>query len=1438
MKFFAFYIFVFLCFCFHARAQSAMDPKVNNFYSFTTEKITNSTELSKYSKDKSHPEFSKLPFNSGCTECFEILERRTADERYFLKEGTEEREFFTQKSFTPMHYKDANGRWITIDPRIKPIGSKIFSAPQQPVPSVINLNEGYTSLQIADKKIQFNQDIKTYFLSKTEESIAQNSSNNVFFTAGDDGVEQRNFFPGIYRQLIAERGSIKANYILQHKPEIPEQAEWMVFEDSWTMPDGFIIKYADDGFATPEGIWIGDLVVIDETGNEFFRIYQPIIYDTNIPDGKNASAIIGYKIENDNGKWVLKVLISTAWLKNENRIYPVTVDPLVSATFAYASAAYGGSGYANGAWTNNGCGYTINATMPAGAQISNCFFSASYSTSTGCSNTCWMSKGAFDLIGPCGRSPQPNNFFWTCAPPAGNAPGTCSGINYAAHELTNCLVPSCTPTPVNITLRLFRNFCVGSGTCDNTCIRLNPNSYSITLQGNTVQGTVTSSSTSVCAGAPAILTAHPLYGVAPYTYTWNPGGLTGSPVTVNPVVNTTYTLIITDACGNTAQSISVVNILPTATANFTVTSPVCVGQSSTITYTGNANGTATFNWNFGGGTIISGSGSGPYQVSWNSSGNFNISLTVTQGGCTSQPFVVPVTVSPPPTITVNPNPASICAGQTVLLTANGAATYTWSPSTNLTATTGASVTASPSANTTYTVTGTANGCTGTATVTVVINALSTVTSTPSSTSICSGGNVTLTGAGAATYVWSPSLSLSSSTGTTVTASPTATTTYYLSGTNAGGCVGFDTSIVTVNPQPTIIINPSAPSLCISNTVQLTASGANSYLWNLSATLSNTVIPNPIASPNATTTYFVTGTSSQGCTNTSQVTVTVNSLPVVSFSGLNTVNCFAPGVNILTGNPAGGVFSGTGINGNSFSATQAGVGGPYTITYSYTDANGCSNLSTQQTTVISGANISVSAVSNSICNGSSTNLLASGGQTYTWSPSAGLSSTNSASTTAQPTVTVTYSVLGIDINGCTGSTTFSITVNPLPIVIATDVSICNGQSGIISASGASSYIWGPNSALSSNIGSNTTASPAVTTTYTVIGTDGNGCSNTATAVVTVNPIPVIGISPNAGLFCEGGSVTLTASGATNYSWSPPAGLNISIGPTVTSTPSSSVVYTVTGTDGNGCAGIAVATLTLDPIPAASFNVFPNVGCEPLLVNFQSTSTNGISSVWYFGDGTSGIGNTTQHIYPVGIYDVLLVSSNISGCADSSLQLSAVTVLPSPIAYFNMDPPAPGNLPFSSNLFSFTNSSIGASSYQWNFGDHTSDTSFNSTHSFTESGEYYVILTATANNGCSDTAQSPLIIIDGEAKPWIPSAFTPNNDAANDLLKIYGIAIAEVDFRVYDRVGEMVFQTNDVTQGWDGNFLGMKSSTDVYVYVAKVKMLSGKKYILKGDVTLIR
>ena len=935
----------------------------------------------------------------------------------------------------------------------------------------------------------------------------------------------------------------------------------------------------------------------------------------------------------------------------------------------------------------------------------------------------------------------------------------------------------------------------------------------------------------ICDGDSTILT-----GVGATTYSWSPSiGLnlsTGSVVVATPTITTTYVLTGTNVAGciGTDTTIVIVNALPNIIINPAAPS-ICAGGNVLLS----ASGANSFVW-----SPITGLSASSVAVVTASPITTSTYLVVgiDVNGCSNTNSVV-VIVNPIPVTIVNPISASICLGENVLLTANGAVSYNWSPSNGLNNSTSVSVTASPIINITYTVIGTSGvGCSDQTTVVVNVLALPIVNILPINSVICLGDAVVLVASGASTYLWSPLTGLNNSATPSVSASPIITTTYSVTGTAVNGCTSSASTTVTVNPIPLIGINPLAPAICAGGNIQLNASGALTYAWNPPTSLSSNSIANPISTPSSTITYVVTGTSQQNCSSTAQVIITVNQLPVVSFNGLTVVNCISAPINNLIGNPFGGVFSGAGISGNFFDPVLAGIGGPYTITYSYTDANGCGNVSTQQTTVIGGANISVSAVSNSICIGSNTILTAIGGQTYSWAPSTGLNSTISASVTAQPINTITYSVTGIDINGCSGTASINIFVNPLPTLIATGVNICSGQTGVISASGASTYQWGPNNSLNAFNIPNPIASPIVTTTYTVLGTDFNGCVNSATAVVNVFLLPVVTVSPVSSLFCPGTSILLTAVGATNYLWSPTIGLDMFNTSVVTATPTTTTAYTVTGIDANGCFATATSILTIDPIPTASFDVNPNNGCEPLVVSFQNTSNNGVSAVWYFGDGTSGVGNSIQHIYTAGTYDVLLVTNNTSGCSDNLLESAAVTILPSPTAFFNMDPPAPGNFPYTDNLFNFFNNSIGATAYNWNFGDHVSDTSFNTSHSFVEPGNFYVTLTAISTNGCTDTAQSPIIIIQGEPKPWFPSAFTPNNDGSNDLFMLYGVAIETVELRVFDRWGELVFQTNDVSQGWDGNYHNSISSTDVYVYVATIKMVSGKKYLLKGDVTLIR
>jgi hypothetical protein len=286
---------------------------------------------------------------------------------------------------------------------------------------------------------------------------------------------------------------------------------------------------------------------------------------------------------------------------------------------------------------------------------------------------------------------------------------------------------------------------------------------------------------------------------------------------------------------------------------------------------------------------------------------------------------------------------------------------------------------------------------------------------------------------------------------------------------------------------------------------------------------------------------------------------------------------------------------------------------YTVTGTTT---GCSGTASQTITVSPTPTVTVSPVASTICSGNTTTITASGATTYTWSPSTGLSASTGATVTFSGTTTSTYTVTGTSA-GCSATASQTITVNTTPTVTLTPVAatICSGNNTNMTASGATTYTWSPSVGLSASTGATVTFSGTATSTYTVTGTS-TGCSATASQIITVNPVPVLTVTPSSTSICNGSVVT--ASGASTYSWAPATGLSAATGASVTVVASSATIYTITGTNTFGC--IATATksvaITAPPVIAA---VSPMVGYPSSSVtisgsNFDTVANNNIV---YFG-----------------------------------------------------------------------------------------------------------------------------------------------------------------------------------------------------------------------------
>lgn len=738
--------------------------------------------------------------------------------------------------------------------------------------------------------------------------------------------------------------------------------------------------------------------------------------------------------------------------------------------------------------------------------------------------------------------------------------------------------------------------------------------------------------------------------VASRSWTFGDGGTSNSH---NPAHNYTapgtYTvkLIIgnVQGCLDTIIKTVTINPLPNVTAS--PNTAICQGQTVPVTL--QASGGATYSWS---GTGLSCNNCINPSVLPTTTTTYIVTGTDTNG-CTDT-GVVTVTVNNKPTISAGSN-QNICAGSSATLTATGGATYSWSPSTGLSCTGCANPTASPSATTTYKVIGaSSNGCSDSASVTVTVNAAPSISAGANKT-ICAGSSTVLTATGGNTYSWSPSTGLSCNNCANPTATPSTTTIYTVTGTSASGCSSTAQVTVTVNPKPTISAG-SNQIVCSGSSTTLTATGAMSYSWSPSTGLSCTGCASPTAAPSSTTTYTVTGIDANACSNTATVMVTVNPKPTVG-AGSNQTICSGASATLTGTGATSYIWSpSTGLSCTSCASTTATPSATTTYTVTGTDANGCVN--TAAVTVTVNAKPVVSAGSNkTICLGTATQLQASGAATYVWTPASGLSCTSCANPNASPATTTTYSITGTNANGCIDSAKVTVTVNPKPTVSAgPDTAICKGFGTTLTGTGASTYSWSPSTGLSCNNCSNPSVNPATTTTYTITGTDANGCTNTGKVTITVNPIPTITALRNDTI-CAGDTIQLLASGGSTYIWTPAVSLSCNTCANPVASPLATKTYNVTGTL-NGCRDSAKVTITVNPLPVL------NAPSKSVCIGDSTTLsvTGAVNYTWSPASGLSCTNCPNPIVNPSATTNYIVTGTDNNGCKASVGVI--VTVNPSP------------------------------------------------------------------------------------------------------------------------------------------------------------------------------
>jgi gliding motility-associated-like protein len=279
--------------------------------------------------------------------------------------------------------------------------------------------------------------------------------------------------------------------------------------------------------------------------------------------------------------------------------------------------------------------------------------------------------------------------------------------------------------------------------------------------------------------------------------------------------------------------------------------------------------------------------------------------------------------------------------------------------------------------------------------------------------------------------------------------------------------------------------------------------------------------------------------------------------------------------------------------------------------------------------------------------------------------------------------------------------------------------------------------------------------------------------------------------------------------------------------------------VVGANTSGCTGSASVTVTVGVLPDVIVDVLPDEGCAPLTVTFDNHTTGASSFDWSFGDNSSSTDVSPVHTYyNQGTYPVTLVVTGQSGCTDTLSNLASIVVHPSPVADFSVEPGIGVVTTLSDATFTFLNHSLYANHYQWLWGDGSTDTFTSVNHTYQHAGDFNVTLIATNDYGCADSVTLyPVIVVDN-GTVFIPNAFTPNGDGLNDMFKIYGTGIQSYTLSIYDRLGELVYQGDESTAGWDATFKGQPVNVAVFVYVVDITYDDGTKTNKKGDVTVVR
>ncbi|MEI6574644.1 MAG: PKD-like domain-containing protein [Bacteroidota bacterium] len=887
--------------------------------------------------------------------------------------------------------------------------------------------------------------------------------------------------------------------------------------------------------------------------------------------------------------------------------------------------------------------------------------------------------------------------------------------------------------------------------------------------------------------------------------------------------------------------------------------------------------------------------------------NVNYAVTPTSGFCQGAPFVVTITVDPTPQVSPI-SAASICTGATgfIVNPVNGlngivpaSTTYSWaSPTGGTGGTSQASISDNPinsgilPITISYSVTPTSGSCEGNPFLVAVEVLPRPLILNAQTVSSCSGsafnwspvaGSVPTT----TTYTWGVPTGIP--TGGMPQIVPQNAVSQVLSHfanvaqietysilPSAGFCPGNAFSLqVYVNPRPKIdSINYNACSgipftvTPVNSTNGIIPAGTT-YSWqspggigfsgglasgglNINGSLINTNTTQVPAFP-----IFNVSPLSGNCSGTAfHVHVKLNPEPQIDFGTHDTAICANANLNIWaprfiahnfgnvswTTNGDGTFTSASIVNPTYFPGSGDLVAGMVDLSLTANGVIPCQGITDVLHLVIHPQTIAFAGNDDSICQGDTIQIANSSSifaNSWHWTSSssgiAGCGTFGNADSLYTTYIPGPYDIWHGSVNLCLSAenTTYNcghpidcatITINPLPILNASnDTSICKGQVAQLHANGGDAYFWTPFSL----IGSDNTLPDIITiplngsTMFHVSGVK-NGCSNIDSVMVIVNQLPIVSAGNNASI-CQGQIVTLNASGGIVYIWNTVP--NPTSGNPLIVNPSTTTIYCVTATDNKGCKNDSCMTLTVNPLPTITVLSPKETICRDSSLVLTATGAN--TYLWLTTYGfNSDLNSNPITVSPLESHSYPVKGTDNNGCSD--------------VGNISIEVVASPNVFLPSQLYLCEGNSIvidagysPSTSYNWSNGNTSQQITAN------YSGIYWL---KASNTGCSiiDTT-----VVETGTVVWVPNAFSPDGDGINEVFLAFEYGpLVEFHLYIFSRWGELIFQSDNIKDGWDGTYKGQICPMNTYAYridyIAPHICLGSSKssHTLTGTVTLLR